>query len=49
LRAGYRRVDPSPAISDAQLRLLMPFRKDFGFVHEETGLPIELHCIGGCS
>ena len=42
-RAGYRRFDPPPDISDAQLQLLMPLRKDFGFVHEATGLPIELH------
>src|SRR5262249_31585683 len=43
LSAGYRRFDPPPDISDTQLRLLMPHRKDFGFVHEETGLRIELH------
>ena len=43
LRAGYRRFDPPPDISDAQLRLLMPLRKDLGFVHEATGLRIELH------
>jgi Uncharacterised nucleotidyltransferase len=43
LRAGYRRFDPPPDISDAQLRLLMPLRKDFGFVHQATGLRIELH------
>jgi hypothetical protein len=43
LRAGYRRFDPLPDISDAQLRLLMPLRKDFGFVHQATGMPIELH------
>ena len=42
-RAGYRRFDPPPSISDAQLRLLMPTRKDFGFAHPSTGLPIELH------
>ena len=42
-RAGYRRFDPPPNISDAQLRLLMPLRKDLGFVHEATGLRIELH------
>jgi hypothetical protein len=41
--AGYRRFDPPPGISDAQLRLLMRIRKDFGFTHESTGLPIELH------
>ena len=43
LRAGYRRFDPPPNISDAQLRLLMPLRKDLGFVHQATGLRIELH------
>jgi hypothetical protein len=42
-RAGYRRFDPPPGISDAQLRLLIPIRKDFGFAHQSTGLPIELH------
>jgi hypothetical protein len=42
-RAGYRRSNPPSGISDAQLRLVMPLRKDFGFVHEATGLPIELH------
>ena len=42
-RAGYRRFDPPPDTSNAQLRLLMPRRKDLGFVHEETGLQIELH------
>jgi Uncharacterised nucleotidyltransferase len=42
-RAGYHRFDPPPDISDAQLRLLMPIRKDFGFAHHLTGLPIELH------
>ena len=43
LRAGYRRFDPPPDISDAQLRLVMPLRKDLGFVHQATGLRIELH------
>jgi Uncharacterised nucleotidyltransferase len=43
LRAGYIRFDPPPDISDAQLRLLMPLRKDLGFVHQATGLRIELH------
>ena len=42
-RAGYRRFDPPPDISDAQLRQLMPLRKDLGFVHQATGLRIELH------
>jgi hypothetical protein len=43
LHAGYRRFDPPPHISDAQLRLVMPLRKDLGFVHQATGLRIELH------
>jgi Uncharacterised nucleotidyltransferase len=43
LRAGYRRFDPPPDISDAKLRLLMPLRKDFAYVHQVTGLRIELH------
>jgi hypothetical protein len=42
-RAGYRRFEPAPDISETQLRLLMPLRKDLGFIHEETGLQIELH------
>jgi Uncharacterised nucleotidyltransferase len=42
-RAGYCRFDPPPDISDVQLRLLMSLRKDLGFVHEATGLRIELH------
>src|SRR5262249_51701997 len=42
-RAGYRRFDPPLGISDAQLRLLMPIRKDFGFAHRSTGVRIELH------
>jgi hypothetical protein len=42
-RAGYRRFDPPPELSDAQVRLLMPLRKDLGFVHQATGVRIELH------
>jgi hypothetical protein len=42
-RAGYRRYDPPADISDAQLQLVMPLRKDLGFLHQESGLPIELH------
>jgi len=42
-RAGYRRFDPPPGISDVQLRQLLPWRRDLGFVHQTTGLPIELH------
>jgi hypothetical protein len=43
LRAGYYRSDPPPDISDAQLRLVMPLRKDLVFVHKKTRLQIELH------
>jgi hypothetical protein len=42
-RAGYYRYDPPSNISDAQLRLLVPLRKDLGFVHQSTGLQVELH------
>jgi len=42
-RAGYRRFDPPLNISEAQLGLLMPLRKDLGFVHDATGLRVELH------
>jgi hypothetical protein len=41
--AGYRRFDPPSHISDAQLRQVMPLRKDLGFFHQATGLRIELH------
>jgi hypothetical protein len=41
--AGYRRYDPPSGISDSQLQQLLPLRRDFGFVHQTTGLPIELH------
>jgi Uncharacterised nucleotidyltransferase len=43
LRAGYRRYDPPPNVSDTQLRLVMPLRKDLAFVHQATGLQVELH------
>jgi len=43
LRAGYNRFNPPLDISDAHLRLLMPLRKDLGFVHQGTGLRVELH------
>ena len=39
----YRRYDPPPEISDAQLRLLLPLRRDFGFMHEATGIQLGLH------
>jgi hypothetical protein len=42
-RAGYRRFDPSVDISQVQLRLLTRLRRDFGFVHEASGVRIELH------
>ena len=43
MRAGYSRFDPPADISDARLRLIMPLRKDLGFVHQATGVRIELH------
>jgi hypothetical protein len=43
LCAGYRRFNPPPSMSDSQLRLMMPLRKDFAFVHEATGIRVELH------
>jgi hypothetical protein len=43
LRAGYCRSDPPPDISDAQLRMMMPLRKDLAFVHQVTRLQLELH------
>jgi hypothetical protein len=42
-KAAYRRFDPPSDTSEAQLRLLVPIRKDFGFVHEHTERQIELH------
>jgi hypothetical protein len=43
LDAGYLRFDPPLAFTDAQLQLLMPIRKDVGFIHQSTGRRIELH------
>jgi Uncharacterised nucleotidyltransferase len=42
-RAGYRRFDPPPNISDARLRLLMSLRRDLCFINEVTGHQLELH------
>ena len=42
-RAGYRRYDPPADISEAHLQLVLPLRKDLGFVHQASGVPIELH------
>jgi len=41
--AGYRRFDPPPIVSEKELALLLPLRKDFGFFHQKTGQLIELH------
>src|SRR5262245_4510224 len=43
LRAGYCRSDPPPGISDAQLRMVVPLRKDLAFVHQVTRVQLELH------
>ena len=42
-RAGYRRFDPPCDINDAAVRDLLPLRKDIGFIHEVTGMRLELH------
>jgi hypothetical protein len=42
-RAGYRRFDPPSEVSEGQLRLLLPLRKDLGFIHHATGRQLELH------
>ena len=41
--AGYRRFDPPAAITASQLRLLMPLRKDIGYVHDQNRHFLELH------
>jgi hypothetical protein len=41
--AGYRRFDPPSELSDAHLQLVLPLRKDLGFVHRESAIPLELH------
>lgn len=41
--AGYGRCQPPPGTTDAQMRLLTPRRKDFGFIHRGTGIHVELH------
>jgi hypothetical protein len=40
---GYRRYDPPADITDTKLRLVMPLRKDLAFVHQTSGLQLELH------
>jgi hypothetical protein len=42
-REGYSRLDPPPEIEDQQLQFLKSIRKDFGFVHQDTGIQLELH------
>src|SRR3974390_2741562 len=42
-RAGYCRFSPPSTVTDGQLTLLMNFRKDFGFLHQDTGTHLELH------
>jgi hypothetical protein len=41
--AGYRRSEPPATITDAQMQLLLPLRKDFVYVHERHRAEIELH------
>jgi hypothetical protein len=42
-RAGYRRFDPPRSSTDAQLRLLQPLRKDYGYLNDSNGIQVELH------
>ena len=42
-RAGYLRFDPPRSSTDAQLRLLQPLRKDYGYLNDTNGIQIELH------
>ena len=42
-RAGYRRFDPPLSSTDAQLRLLQPLRKDYGYLNDTNGIQVELH------
>lgn len=42
-RAGYRRFEPPAAVSETQMQLLLPIRKDFGYIHHESQTEIELH------
>lgn len=41
--AGYRRHQPDPRITEAQIRSLRGLRKDLGYVHEANGFEVELH------
>ena len=41
--SGYRRSEPDPRLSDAQVRSLRRLRKNSSFIHEETEHEIELH------
>src|SRR5262249_34586944 len=41
--AGYRRFAPPPTINEMQLRGLMRLRKDLCYMHEKTGLRVDLH------
>jgi len=42
-RAGYRRHDPPPELSDALVQSLRPIRKDSSFFHESRPIEVELH------
>jgi hypothetical protein len=42
-RAGCRRFDPPSEISDGHLQLVLQLRKDLGFAHQESAIPVELH------
>ncbi len=42
-RAGYRQFSPSPDLDADRSAMVMRHRKDVGFVHEQSGICVELH------
>jgi hypothetical protein len=42
-RAGYRRFDPPNSVCARTMQLVMPLRKDIGFMHQANGVRVELH------
>jgi hypothetical protein len=41
--AGYQRYEPPTEIGGAELRQIMPLRRDFSYVHATSGRQLELH------
>jgi hypothetical protein len=40
---GYRRFEPPSTIGASQMSLLLPIRKDFGYINDERQQQVELH------